>query len=481
MNLQEKYRAVQPPATMPVNPIQQFVNLEAEQALLGALLSNNAALAYCEGLQPEDFSEGVHARIFEVATHLISEGRRADWITLKSHFENDATLKEIGGVAYLGRLAASATTIVNAPEYAKIIRDMAIKRRTMEIMSVSAEEISNLSYDVTGAEFAADLSMRLSKVASDGDQTNTRFTLKQALIGAVDQTALAYQNKGKRPDAVETGLKALDEIIGGLVAESLVVVAGRPSMGKTAMAAVLAYNAAKAGFRTDFYSLDMTVSNLAQRIASIEHRVPYERMQWGRISEVEFTLLTEASLKISNLPLSIVTHPGMSLMAVGAEISKSKMRNPDLFLVVIDQLSQINLGSKFMPRIAEVTAITAGLKALAMRYKVCIVLLHQLSRAADAREGNRPQLSDLRDSGSLEQDANVVIFPFREEYYLTKNVPKEGTSDYLDWQADMAAAKNKMEIIVAKNSMGRTGSARVKCELAINSITDFEDVNVEMF
>ncbi|MDP8997810.1 MAG: AAA family ATPase [Pseudomonadota bacterium] len=460
--------------------LAQFQNLEAEQALLGSVLSNNSVLALFQ-LAPDDFSEPIHARIFDVAARTIADGRMASAVTLKNYFENDQTLAEIGGTKYLARLAASATTLLNVSEYAKLIKDAAICRRVNDLLEESKQAVQSLDVGTTGATFAADISMQFASIANEADTAQTRFSLKAALLGAIEQTSLAYQNHGKRPDAVATGIKALDNIIGGLIAESLVVLAGRPAMGKTSLGSVIAYNAAKAGVRTDFYSLDMTVSNLAQRIASIETKVPYERMQWGRISEREFTALSDAAIEIQNLPLTIVSHAGMTLASVGAEIAKSKMRNPDLFLVMIDQLSQIGLGGKFMPRLAEVTAITAGLKALAVRYKVCIVLLHQLSRAADAREGNRPQLSDLRDSGSLEQDANVVIFPFREEYYLTRDPPKENTPEYAGWLEDMGNATNKMEIIVAKNSMGRTGSARVKCELAINSITDVEDPNLEMF
>lgn len=466
-------------------PIQdhadQFVNLEAEQALLGALMSNNQVLAWCGALAPEDFGEPVHSRIFDAISQFILAGKLASPVLLKSHFEQDETLKEIGGTAYLGRLVSSATTIVNAQEYARSIKDMAVRRRTMEIVRLSGEEIINLDYGVTGAEFAADLSMRLSKVSLDADEGRTRFSLKDALLGAIEQTSSAYQNDGKRVDAVSTGIKALDGVIGGLVAESLVVVAGRPSMGKTTLGSVIAYNCAKAGVRSDFYSLDMTVSNLAQRIASIEHGIPYERMQWGRINEREFSLLIDATTKIQSLPLTILRHAGMTLNILAGEIAKSKMRNPDLFLVMIDQLSQVSVSDKFMPRTAEVKLITAGLKAIAMRYKVCIVLLHQLNREADSRDGNRPQLSDLRDSGSVEEDANVVLFPFREEYYLGKNVPKENSTEFTEWQDKMNTAHGKMEIIVAKNSMGRTGSANVKCDLSINSVTDFDDVNLEMF
>jgi replicative DNA helicase len=454
-------------------------NLEAEQAFLGALLANNGVLALCT-IEPDDFSEAVHARIFEASASVIRSGRIATAVTLKNIFEADATLAEIGGTQYLARLAASATTIVNAPDYAKTIQDMAIRRRAFEILQSATADIESLPFDVNGSQFTADLALRFSQLVPDDAQT--RFTLKQAMLGAVEQTAVAYQNKGVRPDAAPTGIKALDGIVGGLVAETLVVLAGRPSMGKTSAAAVLAYNAARNGKRVDFYSLDMTVQNLGQRLASIEHRVPYERMQWGHVSESEFTKLTDAANSIATLPLSIVARAGMTLTQLGAEIARSKMRNPDLALVFIDQLSQVHIGGKFIgQRMAEVTAITSALKALAIRYKVCIVLLHQLSRAADAREGNRPQLSDLRDSGSLEQDANVVIFPFREEYYLTRTEPKEGTPAHAEWADALRLTKDTMEIIVAKNSMGRIGSAKVKCDLSINEIVDLDDHTVDMF
>jgi replicative DNA helicase len=265
------------------------------------------------------------------------------------------------------------------------------------------------------------------------------------------------------------------------VVETLVVLAGRPSLGKSSVGAALAYNAVKAGKRTDFYTLDMTVPNLAHRLASIETRVPYKRMQWGRINETEFTTLTEVSISQSKLPLSIITHPGITLTALGAEIAKSKMRNPDLFLVVIDQLSQLHMDGKYVNnRAAEVSAITAGLKALSGRYKICIVLLHQVNREADKREGNRPHLSDLRDSGSLEQDANVVLLLAREDYYLKNDMPKAGTTEFIEWQDKMNACTGLMDIIVAKNSLGGTGTAKVRCDLPINSITDI-DLNLEMF
>ena len=462
-------------------------NLEAEQAFLGALLSNNGVL-HLVALDPDDFSEPVHARIFSAAASLINDGRLATAVTLKSHFENDVTLKEIGGTAYLARLVANATTIINAQEYAMIIRDLAIRRRTVTLMRGTIEDLAVQSADsstqFSGAKIAADLSMQLSEIASSGIEERTRYTMKEAIIVAIDQTALAYQNNGQRPDAVATGIKALDNIIGGLVAETLVIVAGRPAMGKTTMGSVLAYNAAKAGVRTDFYSLDMTVANLAQRLGSIETKTPYERMQWGRISEQEFIGLTESAKQLAALPLTIIARAGLSLAGFEAEIAKSKMRQPDLFLVIIDQLSQVTIGGKYIgQRMNEIAAITASLKAIAIRYKVCVVLLHQLSRAADNREGNRPQLSDLRDSGSLEQDANVVLFPFREEYYLAKANPKQGTTEFLEWQEKMDLVSGVMEIIVAKNSMGRIGSAKVSCDLSINLISDLAETQetLEMF
>jgi replicative DNA helicase len=465
-----------------MNNVSTLSNLEAEQALLGALISNNAVLSYCDGLVADHFSEPVHARIFDVASGLIRAGRTVSAIALKSHFENDSTLSEIGGTAYLGRLVASATTVFNAGEYSAIIKDSAVKRLTYELINTSNEELFNLGYDVSGTAFTAELASKLATLASDNEKDKSRFSLREALNGALLQTAEAFQNGGKRPDAITTGLNAIDGVLGGLVAETLVVLAGRPSMGKSTLSSVIAYNAAKAGVRTDFYTLDMTVTNMAQRIASMETRIPYVRAQWGKVSEGEFMQLQGAVNHLSTLPLSFVARAGMTLATVGAEIAKSKMRNPDLFLVVIDQLSQVSVGGKFVAqRTAEVTAITAGLKALAMRHKVCILLCHQLNRAADAREGNRPQLSDLRDSGSLEQDANVVIFPFREEYYLSRNQPKLGTPGHLDWQDKMRDAKDIVEIIIAKNSLGPIGSAKARCDLQINTISDLVGEDVELF
>lgn len=460
-----------------------LANLEAEQALLGAILVNNESFAIgCGGLEPEHFSEPLHARIFEAVATLIRAGKLASPLTLKTHFGSDATMKEIGGPAYLARLAASATTIINTPEYARTIRDLWLRRKVIEIAETSIVEAGELPIDLSGADFTVDFAMKLSALAMEGGDHKTRFSLREALSGAIDNTAGAYQNWGQRPDAIPTGLKALDEILGGFVKGTLVFIGGRPSMGKSSIALTLAYLAAKAGRPADFFTLEMSANDLAQRAAAIEHRVPYERVARGKITEKEFERVVEGARVMMNLPLTFIERGKITLAALSAEIAKSKMRRPDLVLVIVDQLNKIKAGPSFKgPRYEEVTAITGELQSMAKQHGVCLVILQQLARDIDKRENKRPQLADLRDSASIEQDADVIIFLYREEYYLARAEPKPNTTEHMEWQDAMDKCNGHMDLIVAKHKMGRVGAVKVKNDMPINLITDIEvDQTMEM-
>lgn len=459
-----------------------LVNLEAEQALLGAIFINNECFNWTDGLQPEHFGEPLHSRIFEAMGQLITKGKAVTPVLLKTHFEADDTIKDIGGTAYLARLAASATTAVNAGAYAEIIRNLYVRRRAMDIASEALEDLQGLPLDVTGAEFTADLALRLSRVAMEGEDHRGRHSLGAAITAAIDSAAQAYQLDGRRPDAIPTGLKALDKIIGGFVKGTMVIVGARPSMGKTAIAITFAYAAAKSKTPVDFISLEMSAGDLAQRIIAIEHRVPYQRVQWGNISEQEFEKVVEHTRPMIDLPLTVIDREGMTVNAIRAEVAKSKMRRPDLSLVIVDYLSLIRVGSKSRGnRVDDIGEISRELKSIAKRYEVCMLVLHQLGRDVDKREGKRPQMSDLRESGSIEQDADVIIFPYREEYYLARSEPRPNTTEHMDWQDAMAKCAGKMQLFVEKHRMGRTGTCDVEQDLRINLITDIhQDENLEM-
>jgi replicative DNA helicase len=464
-------------------------NIEAEQALVGAILVNNEACDRVSSfLDPSHFFEAVHARIYEAAATLIRGGKLASPVTLKTYFERDETLKEIGGPQYLARLAAAATTIINAEEYGRAIYELAQRRKLIDI----GTEIVNTSYDTPVDMTARDLietaEQNLYEIAETGKYGQGFQVFGKALTEAVDMAANAYQRDGGL-SGISAGLRDLDEKMGGLQASDLIILAARPAMGKTSLATNIAYHVAK-NYKADhqpdgsvrvldggvvgFFSLEMSQEQLATRIIAEQSGISSERIRRGKITEEEFHRIVEVSRELQALPLYIDATGGLTIAQVAARARRLK-RQRGLGLLIVDYLQLLAGSAKRASegRVQEVTEITVGLKALAKELKVPIIALSQLSRQVENRDDKRPQLADLRESGSIEQDADVVLFIYREEYYLARSQPRPNTPEHLEWQEKNDRVTGIAEIIIGKQRHGPTGMVELQFDA---QLTKFQDL-----
>ncbi len=463
-------------------------NIEAEQALLGAILVNNEALyRVSDFLEPEHFFEPIHQQIYALASSLIRAGKVATPVTLKTFMPEDFSVAGLNASQYLARLAAEATTVINAGDYGRTISDLAVRRNLIRI----GEDMVNVAFDAP-VDFAPreqieDAERRLYEIAETGKFGAGFQRFAQALTTAVDMAARAYQREGKL-SGLATGLKDLDSKMGGLQSSDLIIVAGRPGMGKTSLATNIAYNVARAWrgeVRTDghmqtvdggivgFFSLEMSAEQLATRIIAERTEIPSSTIRRGGIRETDFERIRDMSIELQNLPFYVDETGGLTIAQLAARARRLK-RQRGLDLLVIDyiQLLQGSARRASESRVQEVTEITTGLKALAKELNVPIMALSQLSRQVESRDDKRPQLSDLRESGSIEQDADVVMFVFREEYYLANKEPRPGSEEHLKWQTDMAAVHGKAELIIGKQRHGPTGTVQVQFDAAVTRFGD---------
>ncbi len=441
-------------------------NYEAEQALLGAILANNRAYEkVSEFLAPEYFADAVHGRIYEACGKLIERGQLADVLTLKNLFEQDAALKEVGGSQLLVRLASSVVTIINAEDYGRTILDQHLRRQLIDIGANVVNEAYNADVDNPATTQIEAAEQRLYDLATSG-RTEGGF---ESLHGVVPK-ALAMAESAFKSDShvsgVTTGLQKLDEWLGGLQPSDLVVVAGRPGMGKTALATNIAFNAARAASKTDgeegavvgFFSLEMSAEQLATRMLAERARVSSDEIRRGAIRAAQFEQIITAAQEVSRLPLFIDDSPALTVSTLRTRARRLR-RQHKLGLVVVDYL-QLMTGSataRNENRVQEVSEITRGLKTLAKELEVPVLALSQLSRAVEQRDDKRPQLSDLRESGTIEQDADVVMFIYRQEYYERQKQPPEGTPEHDTWQTKIDKVYNHAEILIAKQRHGPTG------------------------
>ena len=456
-------------------------NIEAEQALLGAILVNNLALdRVASFLEPLHFYDPLHGQIFEIAAKLIQAGKQANPVTLKTFFENaeaiDATLTV---PQYLGRLALNATSIINAHDYGRTIYDLATRRALIGIGEDMVNTAFDSPIDLPPEQQIQEAESRLYELAEAGKYGQGFLAFGTALTHAIEMANSAYQRAGHL-SGLATGLNDLDNRMGGLQSSDLVILAGRPSMGKTALATNIAYNIAKS-FRAEqqpdgstkvldgavvgFFSLEMSAEQLATRILSEQAEISSEKIRRGMIDEREFAKLVHVSQEMSQIPLYIDQTGGISVAQLAARARKLK-RQKGLGLLVVDYL-QLLVGNKRTGegRVQEVSEITTGLKALAKELNVPIIALSQLSRQVEQRDDKRPQLSDLRESGSIEQDADVVMFVFREEYYVERKKPSDSNvEDMLKWQQEMAQVHGKAEVIIGKQRHGPTGTVALSFE-----------------
>ena len=468
-------------------------NYEAEQALLGAILENN--LAYekvSEFLRPEHFADPVHGRIFEAIGKLTRRGQIADPVTLKNFFESDGTLADVGGIQYLAQLAGSVVTIVNATDYARLIHDLYLRRQLIGL----GEDVVCAAYehdlDVTATEQIETAEKSLFDLATTGQYEGGFQSFESSLTEAVTMAEAAYKRDG-RLTGVATGLSALDKQLGGLHRADLVILAGRPSMGKTALATNIAFHAARCyreerdelgnpvaadGAVVGFFSLEMSAEQLATRILSEEAGLPSEKIRRGELKNQDFQKIVAASRTLASVPLFIDDSPALTVAAVRTRARRLK-RQRGLGLVVVDYLQLLSPGTsaRYDSRVQEISEITRGLKALAKELDVPVLALSQLSRAVEQREDRRPQLSDLRESGSIEQDADVVMFIFREEYYVHRREPAIGSDKHLEWQQDMDRVHNLAEVIIAKQRHGPIGKVTLYFEGRTTKFADHEQAD----
>ncbi|MGE4249635.1 MAG: replicative DNA helicase [Parvibaculaceae bacterium] len=464
-------------------------NIEAEQALLGAILVNNEACDRVSSfLDPSHFFEAVHARIYEAAATLIRAGKLASPVTLKTYFERDETLKEIGGPAYLARLAAAATTIINAEEYGRAIYELAQRRKLIDIGTDIVTTSYDTPIDMTARDLIETAEQSLYEIAETGKYGQGFQMFGRALTEAVDMAANAYQRDGGL-SGISAGLRDLDEKMGGLQASDLIILAARPAMGKTSLATNIAYHVAKnykADHQTDgsvrildggivgFFSLEMSQEQLATRIIAEQSGISSERIRRGKITEDEFHRIVEVSRELQALPLYIDATGGLTIAQVAARARRLK-RQRGLGLLIVDYLQLLAGSAKRASegRVQEVTEITVGLKALAKELKVPIIALSQLSRQVENRDDKRPQLADLRESGSIEQDADVVLFIYREEYYLGRTEPRPNTPEHFEWQEKMNRVTGVAEVIIGKQRHGPTGIVELQFDA---SLTKFQNL-----
>jgi replicative DNA helicase len=455
-------------------------NIEAEQALLGAVLVNNEAFyRVSDFLEPKHFYEPIHQKIFEVTAGLIRAGKIATPVTLKTFLPPEADIAGLTPPQYLARLAAEATTVINAEDYGRTIYDLAIRRDLIRI----GEDLVNVAYDAP-VDLAPqvqieDAERRLYELAETGRYDGGFLRFSDALKDAVDLASKAYQRDGHL-SGLASGLVDLDQLMGGLQASDLVIIAGRPGMGKTALATNVAYNVAAeyrgkprpdgsietvSGGIVGFFSLEMSAEQLATRVLSEQAEIPSSRIRRGDISETDFAKLAAAAQMMQSIPLYIDETGGISIAQLAARARRLK-RQRGLDLMVVDYIQLLSGSTRraMEGRVQEVTEITTGLKALAKELHVPILALSQLSRQVESRDDKRPQLSDLRESGSIEQDADVVMFVYRDEYYLRNKEPREGTEEWFKWDADVKAAENRAEIIIGKQRHGPTGTVKLSFE-----------------
>ena len=458
---------------------KQPSNIDAEQALLGSILVNNDIIDEVANIiNPTSFYDPVHTKIYEVVEILNSKGMIANPITLKNYFEKDNMLNEVGGTEYLVKLTRFSGSVKQAIDYAKVIHEMYLRRELVLISDNLSSETLN-SKDQNAEKIIENTEKSLFDLAERGSFSQSFIKFNHALDQTIEMATLAMKND-QGIVGVPTGLSALDEKLGGLHKSDLVILAGRPSMGKTALATNIAYHAAQKIMSGEekssvaFFSLEMSSEQLSTRILSEQARIRSDDIRRGKVTEEEISRYIETSRNIYNLPLFIDETPAITI----ATLSNRARRIKRLFgvsLIVVDYIQLMRSNSnRSEGRVQEISEITQGLKALAKELNVPILALSQLSRAVEQRDDKQPQLADLRESGSIEQDADVVMFVYREAYYLERKMPKQGSIEYAEWQSKMNDVHGLADIILGKQRHGPTGTVKVEFE---GIYTKFKDLS----
>jgi replicative DNA helicase len=466
-------------------------SIELEQALLGVLLLNNDSYDRVSQIIGEQhFYDPLHARIYDVIGRKITKGMLASPVTVKAFLQDDPGLAGAGGPAYLANLAAAAVSVTEARHYANQIRDLALRRSLIAVSEDIAARAVHMDIDQTPEAQIVEAEQQLYKLAETGRTDSGFRSFSRALRLAVDVATLAHQRDGGLA-GISTGLVDLDAKLGGLHPSDLLILAGRPSMGKTSLATNIAFNIARSyrrGIRPDgtegtveggvvgFFSLEMSAEQLAARILSEVTELPSDEVRRGKLHDADMRRIIEAAAEIGNARLHIDDTPALSIAQVAARARRLK-RTSGLDVLIIDylQLLRGNGGRGNDNRVQEVSEITQGLKAIAKELAIPVVALSQLSRQVEQREEKRPQLSDLRESGSIEQDADVVMFVYREEYYREREKPGEHDADaMLKWQENMARVANIAEVIIGKQRHGPIGTVELRFDGRFTRFSNLE-------
>lgn len=464
--------AVQAPESMPHS-------IEAEQQLLGAILTNNDVYdRVASVIGPKHFYEPVHARIFDIAAQRIAKNNLASPVTLKAFMEDDEGLKELGGPAYLARLAGAAISAFAVRDYAQMIYDLAVRRDLIQLGRDISAKAAQVDVSSEPREQIVEAEQELYKLAEQGQVESGFQSFLKAVTDAVNVANAAYQRDGGL-SGVSTGLIDMDKKLGGLHRSDLLILAGRPSMGKTSLATNIAFNVAKAykrGMKPDgtegaidggvvgFYSLEMSAEQLASRILSEAAEIPSHQIRSGDMTEAEFRRFVDAAKALEACPLFIDDTPALPISQLAARARRLK-RTHGLDVLIIDYLQLVRGTGKSENRVNEISEITMGLKAIAKELDIPVIALSQLSRQVESRDDKRPQLSDLRESGSIEQDADVVMFVYREEYYKEREKPGDHELDKMAvWQEEMERLHGRAEVVIGKQRHGPIGTVDLSFE-----------------
>jgi replicative DNA helicase len=463
-------------------------NVEAEAALLGALMIDNRI---CEDVQirlkAHHFFEPLHGRIYDAILRLNDKNMIANPVTLRPMFDGDEAMKEVGGPAYLAQLTGSGAAVIGARDFAVQIYDLALLRALIGVGREMVEGALDTSEDVAPLAQIERAETELYRVAEEGGSEGKVKSFAEASMESIKNIELALQNGGHL-SGITTGIDGINAKIGGLHRSDLTILAGRPGMGKTSLATNIAFSAAQryardiedgiepgksAGAAVAFFSLEMSADQLATRILAEQSNISSENLRTGRISKQEFQQLARASGELSGLPLYIDDTPGLTIAALRTRARRLK-RQKNVGMIVVDYLQLLQGSGKggHDNRVQEISEISRGLKQLAKELHVPVLALSQLSRAVEQREDKRPQLSDLRESGSIEQDADIVLFVYRDDYYLQARQPADDHPGFLEWQEEMNRVYGTAELIVAKQRHGSTGKIRMRFDARVTKFSD---------
>ena len=465
-------------------------NFEAEQILLGAILMDTEIIERVEEfLLPEHFYELLHQKIYSTLQTLSKKGLNASPLTVKAMLEKDETFQELNGKSYLSQLTTKGMIVINVVGYAKIIYDLAMKRNLMILGRDISDSACNSNIDLAASELLESAESKMFELASTGLYGKGFVSMKESIDESMASIDRAIKNND-HVTGISTGLTDLDNKLSGFQNSDLIILAGRPSMGKTAFAINFAYNTCKALMKktpegekipsVGFFSLEMSSDQLSTRLLSMVTKIDSTKLRNGKVGEEHYNDLKIAANDLGELQFFIDDTPALSIAAIRTRARKLKRKN-NLGILFIDYLQLLHGSRKSENRVTEISEITQGLKAIAKELNIPVIALAQLSRGVESREEKRPMLSDLRESGSIEQDADIVMFLYREEYYLRRSEPKHADPKYIEWQEKLSKAHNVAEILIAKHRNGPVGNVPVHYVDMYSTVTDLDLESIKKY